>query len=65
MNLPILLQPIKMVVDFHYFEDAVVVVAVVVQVVDVDLLNLANVVQGCVSDLDNFGTYAQTFYAWS
>ena len=50
-----------MVVDFHCFE-GVVVVAVVVQVVDVDLPNLANDVRGCVSDLDNFGIYAQTFY---
>ena len=65
MNLPSLHQPIKMVVDFHYFEDVVVVAVVVVQIVDVDLLNLANVVRGCVSDLDNFGTYVQTFYVWS
>ena len=64
MNLPSLHKPIKMVVDFHYFEDAVVV-AVVIQIVGVDLLNLANVVRGCVSDLDNFGTYVQTFYVWS
>ena len=64
MNLPSLHKPIKMVVDFHYFED-VVVVAAVIQAVDVDLLNLANVVRGCVSDLDNFGTYVQTFYVWS
>ena len=53
-----------MVVDFHCFED-VVVAAVVVQVVDADLLNLANVERGYVSDLDNYGTYAQTFYVWS
>ena len=64
MNLPSLHKPIKMVVDFHYFED-VAVVAAVIQAVDVDLLNLANVVRGCVSDLDNFGTYVQTFYVWS
>ena len=64
MNLLILQQPIKMVVDFHCFED-VVVAAVVVQVVDADLLNLANVERGYVSDLDNYGTYAQTFYVWS
>ena len=62
MNLPSLHKPIKMVVDFHYFEDVVVAV---IQAVDVDLLNLANVVRGCVSDLDNFGTYVQTFYVWS